>query len=112
MKAVVLGLGASGVAAARLLVRMGYEVTGVDLVEAMLRVANGEALGWDQEALLAGRTGWSIEARVCAEDPARGYMPSVGRLQRYREPAGSFPGGDWVPGTANRPAAAEALVHR
>ena len=88
------------------------EVTGVDLVEAMLRVANGEALGWDQEALLAGRTGWSIEARVCAEDPARGYMPSVGRLQRYREPAGSFPGGDWVPGTANRPAAAEAAVAR
>ena len=67
------------------------EVTGVDLVEAMLRVAAGEPLGWDQDALLAGRRGWSIEARVCAEDPARGYMPSVGRLQRYREPLGSYP---------------------
>jgi len=88
------------------------EVTGVDLVEAMLRVAAGESLGWDQDALLAGRRGWSIEARVCAEDPARGYMPSVGRLQRYREPVGSYPGGDWVPGVASRPAAVEAAVGR
>ena len=88
------------------------EVTGVDLVEAMLRVAAGEPLGWDQDALLAGRRRWSIEARVCAEDPARGYMPSVGRLQRYREPLGSYPGGDWVPGAAARPAAAEAAVGR
>jgi propionyl-CoA carboxylase alpha chain len=61
-------------------------VTGLDLVEAMLRIAAGEPLALTQEDVRFD--GWAIEARVYAEDPARGFLPSSGRLRRYVEPAG------------------------
>src|SRR5690606_15628766 len=59
-------------------------VTGPDLVELMLRIAAGEKQPLSQ-AEVALR-GWSIEARIYAEDPTRGFLPSVGRLVRYAEP--------------------------
>ena len=60
--------------------------TGIDLVEQMIRVAAGETLSISQDQV--GINGWSIEARVYAEDPSRGFLPSIGRLVDYREPAG------------------------
>ncbi|MGF7147778.1 propionyl-CoA carboxylase alpha chain [Sphingomonas zeicaulis] len=60
-------------------------VTGLDLVEQMIRVANGEKLGFGQDDVTL--TGWAIENRVYAEDPYRGFLPSTGRLVRYRPPA-------------------------
>jgi propionyl-CoA carboxylase alpha chain len=59
-------------------------VTGLDLVESMIRIAAGEPLGLNQDDVAL--TGWALEARVYAEDPLRGFMPSIGRLVRYREP--------------------------
>ncbi|MFO1039501.1 MAG: acetyl/propionyl/methylcrotonyl-CoA carboxylase subunit alpha [Geminicoccaceae bacterium] len=61
-------------------------VTGLDLVELMLRVAAGEKLPFTQSEVKLD--GWAIEARVYAEDPRRGFLPSTGRLVRYVEPAG------------------------
>ncbi len=60
-------------------------ITGVDLVEQMIRVANGEPLTITQDDVML--TGWAIENRVYAEDPYRGFLPSIGRLTRYRPPA-------------------------
>lgn len=60
------------------------EVTGLDLVEQMIRVAAGEPLAFAQEDVKL--TGWAIENRVYAEDPYRGFLPSTGRLVRYRPP--------------------------
>ncbi|WP_416832684.1 MAG: biotin carboxylase N-terminal domain-containing protein [Erythrobacter sp.] len=60
------------------------EITGVDLVEWQLRVASGEAIPLKQEELSI--TGWAIEARLYAEDPARGFLPSTGRLERFHIP--------------------------
>jgi propionyl-CoA carboxylase alpha chain len=60
-------------------------ITGVDLVEQMIRVANGEPLSITQDDV--GINGWSIENRVYAEDPYRNFLPSIGRLTRYRPPA-------------------------
>jgi propionyl-CoA carboxylase alpha chain len=62
-------------------------VTGWDLVELMIRVAAGEKLPLTQEEVR--HQGWAIEARVYAEDPFRGFLPSVGRLVRYLPPAES-----------------------
>ena len=60
-------------------------VTGVDLVEEMVRSAAGEPLRLKQaDVKLAG---WAVESRVYAEDPTRGFLPSIGRLTRYRPPA-------------------------
>ena len=59
-------------------------VAGLDLVEWMIRIAAGETLGFDQDGVALG--GWALECRVYAEDPLRDFMPSVGRLVRYREP--------------------------
>src|SRR3954468_6568125 len=59
-------------------------VTGLDLVELMIRVAAGEALPFGQDEVTL--TGWAIENRVYAEDPYRGFLPSTGRLVRYRAP--------------------------
>ncbi len=61
-------------------------VTGFDLVELMIRVAAGEPLPFAQQNVELG--GWAIEARVYAEDPARNFLPSIGRLVRYRPPSG------------------------
>ncbi|WP_298678103.1 acetyl/propionyl/methylcrotonyl-CoA carboxylase subunit alpha [uncultured Lentibacter sp.] len=60
-------------------------ITGVDLVEQMIRVAYGEKLAMAQEDVKL--TGWAIENRLYAEDPYRGFLPSIGRLTRYRPPA-------------------------
>jgi propionyl-CoA carboxylase alpha chain len=57
-------------------------ITGVDLVEQMIRVAAGEKLAFTQDEVKI--EGWSIENRVYAEDPYRGFLPSTGRLVRYR----------------------------
>ncbi|MBE88956.1 MAG: acetyl/propionyl-CoA carboxylase subunit alpha [Rhodospirillaceae bacterium] len=59
-------------------------VTGIDLVEQMITVAAGEELSFKQSEIAF--RGWAIEARLYAEDPARGFLPSTGRLVRYREP--------------------------
>ncbi|MFI1048710.1 acetyl/propionyl/methylcrotonyl-CoA carboxylase subunit alpha [Streptomyces griseoruber] len=61
-------------------------VTGLDLVEWQLRVAAGEKLDFAQEDVRL--TGHAIEARICAEDPARGFLPSGGTVLRLREPQG------------------------
>ena len=63
------------------------EVTGVDLVAAQLRVASGEPLPWTQEQV--AQRGASIECRIYAEDPAKGFMPSPGRITRLVLPEGS-----------------------
>jgi propionyl-CoA carboxylase alpha chain len=60
-------------------------VTGLDLVEQMIRIAAGERLKIRQSDVKP--KGWAVEARVYAEDPLRGFLPSTGRLVRYREPA-------------------------
>ena len=59
-------------------------ITGLDLVELMLRVANGEPLPFRQEDLKIN--GWAMESRLYAEDPYRNFLPSIGRLTRYRPP--------------------------
>ncbi len=63
-------------------------ITGVDLVEQMLRVAAGEPLPFRQEDI--PRRGWAIECRINAEDPFRNFMPSVGRLVRYQPPTATM----------------------
>lgn len=59
-------------------------ITGIDLVEQMIRVAAGEKLAMTQDDI--GIDGWSIENRVYAEDPYRGFLPSTGRLVEYEPP--------------------------
>ncbi len=59
-------------------------ITGLDLVELMLRVAAGEKLPMSQDEVTL--KGWAIESRLYAEDPYRNFLPSVGRLTRYRPP--------------------------
>ncbi|MBO0739135.1 MAG: acetyl/propionyl/methylcrotonyl-CoA carboxylase subunit alpha [Alphaproteobacteria bacterium] len=61
-------------------------VTGLDLVELMIRVAAGEPLPIAQHDVQFA--GWAIEARIYAEDPTRNFLPSIGRLVRYRPPKG------------------------
>ena len=59
-------------------------ITGLDLVELMIRVADGEKLPFKQEDVKL--TGWAIESRIYAEDPFRNFLPSIGRLVKYRPP--------------------------
>ncbi|MBD3803435.1 MAG: acetyl/propionyl/methylcrotonyl-CoA carboxylase subunit alpha [Thioclava sp.] len=59
-------------------------ITGIDLVEQMIRVADGEKLPFEQKDI--GIHGWAIESRLYAEDPYRNFLPSIGRLTRYRPP--------------------------
>jgi propionyl-CoA carboxylase alpha chain len=66
-------------------------VTGVDLVEQMIRIAAGEKLALRQQDVKL--TGWAVETRVYAEDPYRGFLPSAGRLVKYRPPAEARTGG-------------------
>jgi propionyl-CoA carboxylase alpha chain len=63
------------------------EITGLDLVEQMIRVAAGEKLGLTQDDVVLN--GWAVETRVYAEDPYREFLPSTGRLVRYCPPAQS-----------------------
>jgi propionyl-CoA carboxylase alpha chain len=60
-------------------------ITGIDLVEQMIRVAYGEELSFKQKDI--GINGWAMESRLYAEDPYRNFLPSIGRLSRYRPPA-------------------------
>jgi propionyl-CoA carboxylase alpha chain len=66
-------------------------VTGIDLVEQMIRVAAGEKLSIAQEDVKL--KGWAVESRIYAEDPYRGFLPSTGRLVKYRPPAEQCEGG-------------------
>ncbi|MFX0541388.1 acetyl-CoA carboxylase biotin carboxylase subunit [Roseovarius sp. S4756] len=59
-------------------------ITGVDLVEQMIRVAHGEVLQLSQDEIKLN--GWAMECRLYAEDPYRNFLPSIGRLTRYRPP--------------------------
>lgn len=59
-------------------------ITGLDLVELMIRVAAGEKLPFKQEEIQ--RTGWAMECRINAEDPFRNFLPSTGRLVKYAPP--------------------------
>ncbi|MXU66107.1 acetyl-CoA carboxylase biotin carboxylase subunit [Oceanomicrobium pacificus] len=59
-------------------------ITGIDLVEQMIRVAHGEKLAIAQDDVVLN--GWAIESRLYAEDPYRNFLPSIGRLTRYRPP--------------------------
>jgi propionyl-CoA carboxylase alpha chain len=66
-------------------------ITGVDLVEQMIRVAAGEKLELAQEDVKLN--GWAVESRIYAEDPYRNFLPSIGRLVRYRPPQESISNG-------------------
>src|SRR2546421_1079420 len=71
-------------------------ITGLDLVEQMIRVAGGEKLAFGQDDI--ARKGWAIECRINAEDPVRGFLPSTGRLVVFRPPAQTL-----VAGTPSAP---------
>jgi propionyl-CoA carboxylase alpha chain len=62
-------------------------VTGIDIVEEMIRIAAKQKLSFSQEDIKIN--GVAIEARICAEDPLRGFLPSVGRITKYSEPLSS-----------------------
>ena len=59
-------------------------ITGIDLVEQMIRIAAGEKLPFTQDDIKVN--GWAFESRIYAEDPARGFLPSTGRIVKYQEP--------------------------
>jgi propionyl-CoA carboxylase alpha chain len=88
------------------------EITGLDLVEQMIRVAAGEKLKFTQDDI--GIYGWAVETRVYAEDPYRSFLPSTGRLVRYWPPVQTSPsrererrrGGQAEPGTTSPPRSA------
>jgi propionyl-CoA carboxylase alpha chain len=65
-------------------------ITGLDLVEQMIRVAAGEKLAFKQKDLKI--KGWAIESRIYAEDPYRNFLPSIGRLKAYQAPAEGITG--------------------
>ncbi|MEQ8412180.1 MAG: acetyl/propionyl/methylcrotonyl-CoA carboxylase subunit alpha [Erythrobacter sp.] len=75
-------------------------ITGIDLVEQMIRVAAGEKLSMSQDDI--GIHGWSIENRVYAEDPYRGFLPSTGRLTHYSPPIPGWSEDGEVQGKARR----------
>ena len=89
-------------------------ITGIDLVEQMIRVAAGEPLPFAQSDLKIN--GWAMESRLYAEDPYRNFLPSIGRLTRYRPPAEKAAGpmldaDRWVPAhPGDTPPAAQAGV--
>lgn len=59
-------------------------ITGIDIVEEMIKIAAGEKLSFTQNDIKL--KGWAFEARICAEDPTRGFLPSSGRITEYTEP--------------------------
>ena len=75
-------------------------ITGIDLVEQMIRVAYGEKLAMTQDDI--GIHGWAIESRVYAEDPYRGFLPSTGRLVEYSPPLPGWSEDETVAGMARR----------
>jgi len=75
-------------------------ITGIDLVEQMIRVAAGERLAMTQDDI--GIDGWAIENRVYAEDPYRGFLPSTGRLVHYSPPLPGWQEDETVAGKARR----------
>ncbi len=75
-------------------------ITGIDLVEQMIRVAYGEKLSLTQDDI--GIDGWAIENRVYAEDPYRGFLPSTGRLVHYSPPLPGWSEDETVAGKARR----------
>ncbi len=75
-------------------------ITGIDLVEQMIRVAAGEKLAMKQDDI--GIDGWAIENRVYAEDPYRGFLPSTGRLVHYSPPLPGWSEDETVAGKARR----------
>jgi propionyl-CoA carboxylase alpha chain len=91
------------------------EVTGIDLVREQLRIAAGEPLGYGQDAVTFA--GHAIEARLCAEDPANGFLPATGRLYAYSpgdEPAIRWESGveqGSVVGVSFDPMLAKAIAH-
>ncbi len=83
-------------------------ITGIDLVEQMIRVAAGERLPFGQDDIRL--QGWAVESRLYAEDPYRNFLPSTGRLSRYRPPAAVAAGplaaaGRWLEAAPEGPAA-------
>jgi propionyl-CoA carboxylase alpha chain len=70
-------------------------ISGVDLVEQMIRVAAGEKLPFTQADI--PRNGWAIECRINAEDPFRNFLPSIGRLVRYQPPTATMEASQPVP---------------
>ncbi|QDH35184.1 acetyl/propionyl/methylcrotonyl-CoA carboxylase subunit alpha [Porphyrobacter sp. YT40] len=75
-------------------------ITGIDLVEQMIRVAAGEKLSLTQDDI--GIDGWAIENRVYAEDPYRGFLPSTGRLVHYQPPLPGWSEDETVAGKPRR----------
>lgn len=59
-------------------------ITGLDIVELMIRIARGEKLPFTQSDIKLN--GWAMESRICSEDPSRGFLPSSGRINKYVEP--------------------------
>ena len=76
-------------------------ITGIDLVEQMIRVSYGEKLAMTQDDI--GIDGWAIENRVYAEDPYRGFLPSTGRLVHYQPPKAKFRQGPFVSSEVETP---------
>jgi propionyl-CoA carboxylase alpha chain len=70
-------------------------ITGLDLVELMIRVAAGQALPFTQEEI--AKKGWAIECRINAEDPFRNFLPSTGRLVKFRPPQATLHAAQAVP---------------
>lgn len=81
-------------------------ITGIDLVEQMIRVAAGQKLAMTQNDI--GINGWAIESRVYAEDPFTGFLPSIGILEKYKEP---MPGNENVRSDSGVREGAEISVH-
>jgi len=62
-------------------------ITGVDMIEQMIRVADNQPLAFKQSDIVFN--GWSFEARICSEDPSKNFIPSTGWIQTYQEPSGA-----------------------
>src|ERR1700688_2572145 len=84
-------------------------VTGIDLVEQMIRVASGEPLTLKQGDIKL--TGWAVESRVYAEDPFRNFLPSIGRLVKYRPPLESSINGITVRNDTRGQEGGEILIY-
>ncbi|MGY2053154.1 acetyl-CoA carboxylase biotin carboxylase subunit [Methylobacterium sp. JK268] len=84
-------------------------ITGLDLVELMIRVAAGERLPIGQDAVTLN--GWAVESRVYAEDPTRNFLPSIGRLTTYRPPAEGAQGGATIRNDTGVEEGSEIAIH-